>query len=335
MTNQSETTYAERLSLFHETFDFEVDASVTIAHLVRAAGDFLACIVKPEDLDKGMNTLIGGLMNVSERPINWRDALEENESYAYSEWPIGDKLHHLSAYAHYGIYLSHSEDDTPEHIEKQVGDLIRDLEQFLRVCPLEQWLGDERAPQFEQTLTLARNRWALDNDSPVELDALALFGGVSVGRVRNMTNGPEAVFSKVNGLVPAHEATTWLHDRKSFFPSIWKEPMQASDAKQHDNPKAHDVVGPLFVPQARDGSVFHPGLLRGQGYRVGPKDNECSYADFDAALAELQQMSTPYWRRPSSSSPAWGIVAGVNWIRMSKEDLDGMARSFIASQKVG
>ena len=36
---------------------------------------------------------------------------------------------------------------------------------------------------------LARNRWALDNMQPIEPAALAYFGGLSEGRVRNMMSG--------------------------------------------------------------------------------------------------------------------------------------------------
>ena len=43
-----------------------------------------------------------------------------------------------------------------------------------------QWQLNE-SNELSRLVTIARNRWALDNDEPVEPVALAYFGGVSEG----------------------------------------------------------------------------------------------------------------------------------------------------------
>ena len=74
----------------------------------------------------------------------------------------------------------------------------------------------------------------------------------------------------------------------------------------------------------RDGSVFHPGLKRSGGYTIGEKGDESQAEHFDKALAVLQRMPTPYWRRPNAVGN-WGIVAGVRWVRLDASDLDLIA----------
>jgi hypothetical protein len=80
----------------------------------------------------------------------------------------------------------------------------------------------------------------------------------------------------------------------------------------------------VFVPVARDGSTFHPGLKRGGGYTIGEKGTETQVVDFDEALVELQRMPIPYWRRQNASGN-WGIVSGVRWARLDASDLEIIA----------
>ena len=65
--------------------------------------------------------------------------------------------------------------------------------------------------------------------------------------------------------------------------------------------------------------MFNPGLRRGTGYTIGKKGAEEQFSDFDSALAELQRMPVPYWRRPNASGN-WGSVAGVRWERIDGSD---------------
>lgn len=316
----SEMDYYERVREFDQLFDYENDPSVTLVALVRRAGDFLEKIVGQKAANEGMARIIGSLS--TNGPTKWREDLEEGESSAYSEWAVGGQLHFLSAYARYGIYLSAREHENAADIASRLRAVIDTIEALVAVCPLEQWLGGDRPRQLEETLLLARNRWALDHGLPVEPEALAIFGGVTMGSMRNMLSGKTQIFSKIDGKIAANEALSWLADKRSFFTSIWESARPEWDGKVYD----FDNVQPIFVPQSRDGSVFHPGLKRGGSYTVGEKGNEKQIDNFEAALSELQEMRHPSWRRPGRGKGGWGIVSAVHWVRMTQAELDHQAR---------
>lgn len=321
-------TLEERATAFSAAFDYGNDPAITLVDLVRAAGDFLAKIVGAESADAGMKRILGTMASPGE--ATWREDLEENESGAFSEWPLGQMLHDLSAYAEYGIDLSAREHETEEQVSARLADMIEGANAFFRLCPLETWLGENRPPQLEETILLARNRWALDHDRPIEPEALSLFGGVKMSRMRNMLSGKDPELPRQDGLVPAFEAKEWLKGRGSFFPSIWRtaRPMHDSTVA----PYAH--FAPIFVPEAKDGSVFHPGLERRNGFTIGEKGHEIQVPAFEEALRQLQEMPFPAWRRPASDRGGWGIVRGVTWTRVSLAELDSRARSELERQKV-
>ncbi|PNQ95020.1 hypothetical protein C1S70_31080 (plasmid) [Azospirillum argentinense] len=224
-------------------------------------------------------------------PSDWRQALDEANSSCFSEWPLGARLHDLTAYALYGIVLDGSEDTEERalHLEE----LVTEAEAFATQAPFTAW-------------GLASNRWALDTGRPVEPAALAEFGGVSGGRIRNMMSGTNRVFTAQDGRIPAVEALTWLATGKEFWTSIWRE----QPLPQYGNRSRPPLEQALFVPVARDALVFHPGLRRGAGYTIGPKGEEEQIADFAKALGKLQSMPVPYWRRPNAQGN-WSIVSGI------------------------
>jgi hypothetical protein len=88
---------------------------------------------------------------------------------------------------------------------------------------------------------------------------------------------------------------------------------------------SHEYV---FVPVARDGSIFAPRLRRGSvgigGYTIGPKGAERVVHEFAEALTELCQMEIPRWRRPNARDN-WGIVTGIAWRRVRRDELEGFA----------
>lgn len=313
--------FSERASWFHELFDDANDPGITLVALVRAAGEFLTMIVGEKYADVGMKRIIGQL--ASDGAKNWRQDLVDGESGAFSEWELGSFFHDLEAYGRYGIDINAREHEEPKVVEKRIAGFVEKAEQFLAMCPIDVWLGEERSPQLETTISLARNRWALDNDRPVEPDALAIFGGVSAGRMRNLTTGKTAIFNKESGFIPAHEAHAWLAERDDFFTSIWRDARPVYDGSVGD----YTFVQPIFVPVARDGSVFHPGLERRGGFTIGPKESEYQAETYEQALRDLQEMPSPAWRRPHSKQGGWGIVQGINWERFSEEQLDQRARS--------
>ncbi len=311
----------ERIHEFQSRYDYENDAAVTLVEIVRAAGDFLEQITGPKAAGAGMKHLIGTLgMSGSS---TWREDLEENEFHAYSEWPLGEMLHNLSAYARYGIELSVREHETEEEVAQRIRDMVETADAFLKSCPLDLWLGEGRKGQLEETVLLARNRWALDHERPVEPEALAEFGGVKISRMRNMLAGKAPELPRQNGLVPAYEAKVWLAKKDCFYPSIWRTARPTYEPEQDAVP----YYEPIFVPQAQDGSVFHPGLERRSGFTIGEKGHEIQVPTFEEALEKLQEMQDPAWRRPSQGRGGWSIVRGVTWARMSQAELDSRARS--------
>lgn len=157
----------------------------------------------------------------------------------------------------------------------------------------------------------------LEEEGEVSIPALAVFGGVSEGRIRNLlTSGESCLVRKSGHSVTASSAKEWLAGRKEFYPSIWDLP---EDEKPE--PQELDFSGEVvFVPVASDGGTFHPGLARNGKYTVGAKGDEVQFAQFQDALSALHKMSTPRWRRPNMQGN-WGIVSGKDWKRVERHTL--------------
>lgn len=310
----------ERASIFHEDYGNEADPGTTLAALVRAAGDYLEMIAGSDAASAAMAPIVR-MLGWDGPPAEWRQGLADNESMCFSEWPLGQELHAIVAYAIYGIVLEASEDEAREESERYVAGAVESAEGFLRRSPLDRWdINNSRMSDLELIVMLARNRWALDNMQPIEPAALAYFGGLSEGRIRNMMSGAKAVFTNKSGWIPATEALAWLADRKEFYTSIWRDQRLPQYGVRDRTP----LEDPIFVPVARDGSVFHPGLSRGAGYTIGPKGDERQVESFEDALRRLYSMPSPYWRRPNDAG-TWGIVAGVRWERLDRSDLQVFA----------
>jgi hypothetical protein len=317
----SDINAAERAEQFHEEYDHGIDAGATLATIVIGAGDYLARIIGREAADAGMMRMIEPLLLASNKSANehknWRDALDASVSHCFSTWPLGGRLHDLAAYAYYGITLHGSsiELERAQHIEG----LVDEAQAFLDATPILQWTI-ELESQLSRLVLLARNRWELDNGRPVEPAALAHFGGVSEGRIRNLMSGPKSALPSDGGRIPAQQALAWLAGRNEFWNSIWREQQLPQYGVKHRAPLKQAV----FLPVARDDRPFHPGLQRGGRFTIGEKGEEVQVAGFDAALAALQRMPKPLWRRPNDSGN-WGIVRGVRWTRVDASDLEILA----------
>jgi hypothetical protein len=318
----SQIDAAERATIFHEQYGNNIDAGTTLATIVAAAGGYLATILEESDVNAGMARMIEGLVSASgqqiDAPNEWPEALDRASSYCFSEWPLGTYLHDLAAYAVYGIVL-HDTDD-PDMLAEAIQQDLAKVEKFVSATPSTQW-GIGPNSDLHRLLRLASNRWALDNGNSVEPVALAEFGGVSEGRIRNMMSGAKRTLPSVDGRIPSKDALAWLADRPEFWNSVWRQ----QHLRRYDT-QGLPLERPIFVPVSRDGSVFHPGLQRGGKYPIGEKGAEIQIEGFDEALAVLQRMSTPYWRRPNAAGN-WGVVAGVRWARLDVSDLDALARS--------
>lgn len=160
----------------------------------------------------------------------------------------------------------------------------------------------------EAILVCAKGRRILESGAGL-LDpyAVSLLGGASLGRVRNLMFGKDALFSSVDGQIPVEQAEAWLKPRSGFWPSIWQDTEEPQE-------------GQITVPKASDETVFHPGLRRRNGFTIGEKGSEVTVATYEAALEALAKMAEPRWRRPNAEGN-WGIVKGTSWVTMKRKDL--------------
>lgn len=310
----------ERLTIFAEQYGNEIDAGAALADIVTAVGDFLQRIVPRDDVDAAMARLVAPVAKVAgplaSEASNWREALSQGRSACFSEWPLGERLHNLAAYAVYGVVLGAS-DDQSETADAIKAEIVA-AEEFLASTPLSQW-GLSENSDLTNLVRLASNRWALDNGAPIEPAALAVFGGVKEGRIRNLMAGSNRIFNAVDGRIPADEALPWLHARPEFWNSIWRDQRLVRKASKERPP----LDGPVFVPVARDGTAFGPGLERAGRFPIGAKGREIQIEGFEAALSELQRMPVAYWRRPNAAGN-WGIVEGIRWVRVDASDLEAL-----------
>lgn len=319
----AKTDFTERYYTYVDTFEFELNPTETLTPLVDKLGGLLEMIFGKERTDRGMKEILEPIANPGD---TWREDLLT--SY-YSEFPFTEMLCEVAAYGRYGIFINAENEESEECIEGKLTKMVETASDFFDQCPLDFWLGENRPPELENAILLGRGRWSLDHGKPIEMQALALLGGVSLGRMRNMISGKSAVFHAENGRIPAHEALEWLHDRDAFYPSIWRTARPKPDTNWDE--VAQPIEDPIFVPETRDGMVFHPGLVRNNHYTVGAKGDEVRIEKFEEALAYLCQMPTPRWRQPGKGkSPSWSLVTGVSWKRMTMPELTLIARSMEA-----
>jgi hypothetical protein len=200
----------------------------------------------------------------------------------------------------------------------------------LRLSGLKYGLHPEADGAITRIVNLALSRHALDSrfsydddgsevPGVVDIGSLAIFGGVTEGRIRNILSSGDGGLEKVGQRVTAASAAEWLKGRKEFFASIWQQPDET--APEIPTPDFSDEV--VFVPVAADGSLFHPGLARGGKFMIGAKGEEVSHPTFEDALGALQKMATPRWRRPNDAGN-WGIVSGRDWKRVERRQLFSM-----------
>ncbi|MGR3707243.1 hypothetical protein [Sulfitobacter sp.] len=165
---------------------------------------------------------------------------------------------------------------------------------------------------------LACSRLAIDSgEGEVDLRLLAVLGRVSEGRVRNLLSETDGPLERDpdNG-IKALSAAFWLQKKKGYLASVWQE----EEPDFQETGKTADLVPEkmIFVPVARDGSMFTPDLQRNGSYRIGAKGAEENHEDFSVALSRLNVMAVPRWRRPNDNG-IWGIVSGVAWQRIEKK----------------
>lgn len=213
----------------------------------------------------------------------------------------------LAYYGLYGDLMDRAEiEDLEGHLDGQLA-LAKTLKEK---APFR---CDDRV--VSKIINVAEGRRSIERKTGlVEPLALAVLGGVSEGRVRNLMSGTSAEIRSVDGKIPAPDAERWLRGRAAFWPSIWNEDPRLEQENE---------MTAVRVPQASDGTVFHPGLRRRSGYMVGEKGQELTIENYDAALRALSEMEVPRWRRPNSQGN-WGIVKASGWTTLSRRDLNNI-----------
>ncbi|AWJ87768.1 hypothetical protein TSH58p_30105 (plasmid) [Azospirillum sp. TSH58] len=127
---KADISVEERAQIFHESYGNDLDAGTTLADLVIAAGNFLTRIIGADAVDAGMARIVEHVASGSgwafENPSDWHPALER--AGGFTGWPLGTRLHELTAYAVYGVTLDDSED--PEDRVRHIEALVTEAEAF-------------------------------------------------------------------------------------------------------------------------------------------------------------------------------------------------------------
>jgi hypothetical protein len=128
--------------------------------------------------------------------------------------------------------------------------------------------------------------------------------------VRNALNKKDPPFQFEKGefaaSAPIDKVRPWLEERKAYL------------ATEYVAPIAKGMVT-VSVPVARDGSIFNAQCQLPSGFRVGEKGREVKFDDIDEALAYLNGMKSPKWRRRNDKGVP-GIVTGIDRREISREE---------------
>lgn len=241
----------------------------------------------------------------------WRDAMEDASAFC-GVLPISGRFYDAVLYGLYGV--------TPEEVALEdraawLDELVTEITGFAARSDVRE-MGTENV--LQRIAGLAASRHAIDfGRGEVDLRSMAILGGITEGRVRNLLSGENSPLERgPKGGIVAMSAAAWLQKKKGFLPSIWGE-----EELPPDDSTAGPEIAPermIFVPVARDGSMFTPDLMRNGAYRIGEKGAEEDLASYDEALSRLNAMPVPRWRRPNEKG-LWGIVSGVSWQRIEKQ----------------
>jgi hypothetical protein len=260
----------------------------------------------------GLDAMVGRYFPELVAEGGWTHALDREYSGIYSELPVGHLFHDLDAYANYGIFLGPVRD--PAEREPRLQAMVVSAGSFIEAIPLEAWgIVHEHAVRIVRK---AEVRFKLDTGKPVNAEELALISGMALQTIKNRLSGSQREIHGNQNRIEAHDALAWLASRKDFLPSLWKEQDDSNFLAAMDGMMA----GCIFIPVAKDGSWFSPKVAQDGSYIVGAEGQERRISDFDEALAALQTMLVPTWRRPTEGG-TWTRVRGVSWARVQHSDL--------------
>ncbi len=218
---------------------------------------------------------------------------------------------------HYDDAANAAESDSLKH-ELDVARTIFDL------LP-NNWMRNEAQDEKEplrEVLLAAEGRFRLDTGEQLEVDQLISLSGLNPRTVKNaISKGGDAGISVgKDGLISNAETRRWLEGRKGFQWTVNVRPdSQGEKSSSGDTSNLMEQVE--FIPVANDGTEFRPSTRRDQGYQVGAKGSEEYIESYTDALATLQKMNVPRWRRPNENGN-WGIVTCASWRRVSVAELN-------------
>lgn len=269
-----------------------------------------------DNASAGFTRMVAGIFEGHSKEEDWSTILDVNSSSIYSETPGGQLLHDLTAYADYGIVLAATRDN--EQREQLLATQVQTAERLLELLPVERWnLSGE---YLIILICKASTRWKLDNDKPVTARELALLSGRALQTIKNKLSGRFREIIGTEKCIEAREANAWLSVQKDFKASIWRHQNDEASLAQLDR----GYEGVMFLPVAKDGSVFHPGVRREGKYLIDEEGREREFEDFEEALEALQLMMFPQWRRPTEEG-GWTRVRSVEWRRYSALEVTQMA----------
>lgn len=302
------------------TYDQEGDELIG---LVRATGEWLERLtLKPNAVNAAMGALRKELENpgVSAHP-DWR---QEWEGFFDCDLKSTELFIELNGYAFLGVWPH------PELFVER-GDGQSDLDLIAGVVGLARSFVDSipagwGSPQdLINTVVAAEARLAIDAGEDVTTVQLAALSRLSLKSIKNLVapgNSAETIKLSAEGKISSSDAKRWLEGRDKFQPSIWR--LRETEDQETTNEPLKEVMEPedvLFVPAARDGSIFDPILCRrADGYTIGLKGEEEKEPDYLTALQKLTLMSSPHWRRPNTLGN-WGTVIGDSWVRKTRSEL--------------
>jgi len=261
----------------------------------------------------GFDTMVSHVFQRNDGKLGWQEILEEDFVGIYSETKLGQLLHDLTAFADYGIVLATARDDKQRL--QLLASQVQQAEALLSLLPSDVWgLNDEH---LVVVLQKSLARWKVDNGDPLDAGELAILSGRALQTIKNKLSGQTKEIKGSQKRIEAHEARAWLSAQKDYYGSLWQIQDDTDIVIEADQGMG-DVV---FVPIAKDGSTFNPGLQRDGKYLIDAEGAEREFDDFTSALTALQQMHFPQWRRPTPEGK-WTRVRGVEWRRVSVQELE-------------
>jgi len=172
---------------------------------------------------------------------------------------------------------------------------------------------------LQNLVDLASLRLKVDEGEPLLLSEIALLLDIREATVvTNAHRKKFATYEEENRRYSLPEAALPWMIKNGYAPTIVKAMAHANSSGPDSSFAPADEV--LFVPAAKDNTLFSPECRINGRYTIGPRKEERRFTDYFAALRELNSMTTPRWRtRRPDGIP--GTAWGVRFERVRRADL--------------